>query len=162
QILHLLWPKVLPDQSSAFSEFVVLKRSDFKTRFTIKEHARLTDVTLSDIVTKVEALRARALAARHRSLVDNFCDRAHDEGARTVAVQPERFIAVELSKGGKVAVVPTIGVPRAESCQQIERAIQVASSSTRHIWLLYDERGILETWIEHLDWLNKHLPVVSV
>jgi hypothetical protein len=30
------------------------------------------------------------------------------------------------------------------------------------IWLLYDERGILQGWLDHIDWLNKHLPVMAV
>lgn len=162
QILHLLWPRVLPDASSAFSEFFPLQRSDFRTRFVTKEHARLKDATLSRVVTNVEALRARALAARHRSLVDSFCDRAKEEGAKSVAVQPERYISVDLAKGGRVAVVPTIGVPRADRCHDIEKAILGGEVIPDRVWLLYDDRGILEPWIEHLEWLNKHLPVSAI
>jgi hypothetical protein len=162
QILHLLWPGVLPDASSAFSEFMVLERQDFRTRAVTKEHARLKDASILRIVTRVEALRARALAARHRSLVDSFCDKAREEGAKSVAVQPERFISVELATGRHVAVVPTIGVPRADRCHDIEKAIAKGEVIPDGVWLLYDDRGILETWIEHLDWLNKHLPVSAV
>ena len=162
QILHLLWPGVNPDASSAFSEFVVLERDDFRTRNVTKEHARLKDATIRRIVTRVEALRARALAARHRSLVDSFCDKAREEGARSVAVQPERYITVELATGRRVAVVPTIGVPRADRCHDIEKAIMKGDTIPDHVWLLYDDRGILEAWIEHLDWLNKHLPISAV
>lgn len=162
QILHLLWPKVLPDASSAFSEFMQLERGDFRTRAVLKEHARLTDTAALRVVTRVESLRARALAARHRSLVDSFCDKAREEGAKSVAVQPERFISVELATGQKVVVVPTIGVPRADRCHDIEKAITKSKDTPDRVWLLYDDRGILETWIEHLDWLNKHLPVSAV
>jgi hypothetical protein len=77
-------------------------------------------------------------------------------------VQPERFISVELANGNPVAVVPTIGVPTAHLYHEIERAIQQTGTKAKAIWLLYDERGILESWIEHLDWLDEHLPVVSV
>ena len=162
QILHLLWPAVKPDQSSAFSEFVSLLPTNFKSSETTGEHARLTDAMTKTIVTKAESLRARAMAARHRSLVDNFCDRARDEKVKSVAVQPERFISVELQKGGRVAVVPTIGVPRADRYQEIEHAIRQADGSIKDVWLLYDERGILETWLNHLDWLNEHLPITSL
>lgn len=162
QILHLLWPKVKSDKSSALSEFVFLQRADFKSREKTGERARLRDTMIQNVVVKAESLRARALAARHRSLVDNFCDRARDERAKSIVVQPERFISVELAKGGKVAVVPTIGVPRADRYQEIETAIGKADGSIKDVWLLYDERGILETWLTHLDWLNHHLPVTSV
>jgi hypothetical protein len=162
QILHLLWPSIVPDSSSAFSEFLSLATADFRTAATLGEDARLTDSKVQDILVHVESLRARALAARHRSLVDNFCDRARDEKARSVAVQPQRFIAVELANGDPVAVVPTIGVPTAHLYHEIERAVQRAGIKAKEIWLLYDERGILESWIEHLGWLDEHLPVVSV
>jgi len=162
QILHLLWPTVLPDASSAFSEFVSLATGDFKSAETLGEDARLIDAKVQQVLAHVESLRARALAARHRSLVDNFCDRARDENVKSIAVQPERFISLELANGNPVAVVPTIGVPTAHLYHEIERAIQQTGTKAKGIWLLYDERGILESWIEHLDWLDEHLPVVSV
>ena len=84
-------------------------------------HARLSDATVQIVISKVETLCARALAVRHRSLVDNFCDQARDEGVKSVAVQPERYISVELTSGTKVAVVPTIGVPSASQYEEIER-----------------------------------------
>jgi hypothetical protein len=141
---------------------VSLSLADFKLSATIGEDARFVDDTLTAIVERAESLRARALAARHRSLVDNFCDRAREERARAVSVQPERFILVEMENGEKVAVVPTIGVPTARSCHEIERSIQRRNEPPHAIWLLYDERGILADWVEHLDWLNKHLPISSV
>jgi hypothetical protein len=162
QILHLLWPTVTPDASSAFSEFVTLRTNDFRGTAILGEDARLTDAAVRELVTHVESLRARALSARHRSIVDNFCDRARDEGVKSVAVQPQRFIAVELGNGTKIAVVPTIGIPSAHRYHEIETAIQGSEDPTKTIWLLYDERGILETWINHLGWLDKHLPVASV
>lgn len=163
QILHLLWPNMTPDKSSAFSEFFLLKDAYFRDRrHKTGPGAHLTDSTAQSVVSKAESLRARALAARHRSLVDNFCDRARDEGAKSVAVRPERFITVHREKGGNIAVVPTIGVPRADRYQEIETAIEKLAPSTKHIWLLYDERGILDKWLQHLEWLDKHLPVSSV
>lgn len=162
QILHLLWPGVPPDAASAFSEFLVLEHHNFRTQNLTKEQARLKESAVRRIVTRVEALRARALAARHRSLIDAFCDKAREEGAKSIAVQPERYISVELESGRRVAVVPTIGVPRAERCHDIEKAIMKLRTVPDHVWLLYDDRGILEAWVEHLDWLNRHLPVSAI
>lgn len=74
---------------------------------------------------------------------------------------PERYISVVMKTGHRLAVVPTIGVPRADRCHQTEQAI-LKTDATAQVWLLYDDRGVLETWIAHLDWLNAHLPVASV
>ena len=30
------------------------------------------------------------------------------------------------------------------------------------IWIIYDSRGILQTWLSHLDWLDSHLPIRNV
>lgn len=162
QIFHVLWPGVPPDEHSAFSAFMQLTASDFEGGDQIGIRARLTETLAETIPERIESLRARALAARHRSLVDNFCDRARDEKAISVAVQPERFISVKLARGETIAVVPTIGVPRADRCQEIETSIRGLGGDIAHIWLLFDERGILATWLTHLAWLNNHLPVKSV
>ena len=161
QILHVLWPTVALDQSSAFSQFIKLKEMDFLDGSPLGERARMTDVALKAIVDGAESLRARALAARHRNLVDNFCDRAREEGVE-VSVQPERFISIMLNSGERVAVVPTIGVPRADRYQDMEKAIRTAGFKDDHVWLLYDERGVFDSWLEHLNWLDSHLPVTSV
>lgn len=162
QILHLLWPRVRADKASAFSEFYPLSSGDFRGRRRVGHGTHLRNDAVVNIITAAESLRARALAARHRSLVDNFCDQAKHSGVKYSAVQPERYISVELASSIKVAVVPTIGVPRADRYQQIEVAIQKFDPDAKQIWLLYDERGILESWVAHLDWLDDHLPVKSV
>ena len=162
QILHLLWPDVAPDRASAFSQFDSLLLFDFASTDQVGSNARLTEEAVTRIVNGAESLRARALAARHRSLVDNFCDRARDCKVRSLAVQPGRFISVELSAGEKIAVVPTVGVPRADLYQEIGTAIRASGIVADQVWLLYDERGLLQRWLEHLDWLNSHLPISAL
>jgi hypothetical protein len=77
-------------------------------------------------------------------------------------VQSDRFIALELTGGKKIAVVPAIGVPNATRYQEIETAITSSDIDYAKIRLLYDERGILDSWLEHVEWLNKHLPLSAV
>jgi hypothetical protein len=162
QILHLLWPSVQADPSSAFSEFDKLQASDFRSSARTGARPSISEKAIRRIIAKAESLRARALAARHRSLIDNFCDLARDHKARAIAVQPERYIALELAHGDHVAVVPMIGIPRADRYQEIDTALREKGNAAKKLWLLYDERGILQEWLAHLDWLNSHLPVVSV
>lgn len=38
-----------------------------------------------------------------------------------------------------------------------ERAILNDPIKFQKIWLLYDDRGILQGWLDHVDWLNKDL-----
>jgi len=74
QILHFLWPGASPDATSAFSEFHELRSEHFDSANQVGERARLMSEVLDSIGGMVESLRARALSARHRYLVDNFCD----------------------------------------------------------------------------------------
>ena len=161
QILHFLWPTVAPDPYSAFSQFVQLRMTDFDSATLIGPDARFSAALIERVGAVVEELRARAMAARYRYLVDNFCDQARSVG-QDAAVQSSRFIALDLKNSRRIAVVPAIGVPNAEIYQEIERAISTDPKHFQKVWLLYDERGILQGWLEHLDWLNKHLPVLAV
>lgn len=156
QILHLLWPGQTEDPSSSFSHFLTLDSTDFLG--AISKGESVTADALARICSEAERLRARAIAARHRYLVDNFCDAARDLGM-TPSVQPERWIAIALSNGRTLAVVPAVGVPTADRLNAIFNAIADAPSNMRDLWVVYDNRGLLTTWLTHLDWLNSHLPI---
>lgn len=161
QILHLLWPGQPEDVASAFSFFHPLVDSDFSGADPIGKESRLEDAAVREICDHAERLRARAIAARHAYLVDSFCDNARDRGF-TPSVQPERWISIEVVPGNTLAVVPTIGVPNSLGINQTFDAISKAGGGTGGIWVLYDSRGLLASWLSHLDWLDGYLPVRSM
>ena len=161
QILHLLWPGSGADGASAFSQFHELSPADFSSLELTGDQARFCGQTLDTVGVLAESLRARALAARHRYLVDNFCDQARAQGG-SPAIQATRFISLDITTDRRVAVVPTIGVPNAARYQEIEKSITESVDHFSEVWLLYDERGIMESWLEHVEWLNKHLPLSAV
>jgi TIR domain len=132
QILHMLWPGGSPDATSAFSEFYPLDAAHFVGADHTGEQARLREATLSDVCVRVESLRARALASRHRYLVDNFCDQARALG-RAALVQSSRFVSLEFNGSKKIAVVPAVGVPNAARHQQIETAILAVARGWRRL-----------------------------
>lgn len=159
QILHLLWPGQQEDAESAFSHFSRLSRGDFwggilgKGRWVRRS-------AIARICNEAEKLRARAIASRYRYLVDNFCDAARDLGLDP-SVQPTQWISIGgLRQGKSLAVVPAVGVPTANRIHEIFGAIEALQN--RDIWVIYDNRGILDTWLEHLDWLDHHLPIRTV
>lgn len=161
QILHLLWPDQPEDDESSFSHFHALSTSDF-TNITMEPVSRQLNAEKIEIIcAQVEKLRARAIAARYRYLVDGFCDAARDYGLAP-SVQPQRWISLATAKGKELAVVPTIGVPTSERINQVFDAISKAGKSSAEIWVLYDNRGLLTSWLKHLDWLDSYLPVRSI
>jgi hypothetical protein len=159
QILHLLWPEQKEDKASALSHFLALGASDF---FDGKpaNGASITDAALARICDQAEVLRARAIAARHAYLIDSFCDAARDVGLEP-AVQPERWISLPAKDGRTLAVVPVVGLPTSTRLNEVFDAIDDAGA-TRDRWIVFDNRGLLDAWLKHLDWLNVHLPVRTV
>lgn len=158
QILHLLWPGQPEDGESAFSYFHKLDESDFESGATVDS---LKSCSIKEICQYAEWLRARAIAARHRYLVDSFCDLARDLGLLP-NVQPQRWISIELASGKELAIVPTVGVPTSDRINQIFDAISEAGSGGEGIWILYDNRGMLASWLKHLEWLDGHLPTRTI
>jgi hypothetical protein len=115
--------------------------------------------TLTLIYAKAELLRARAIAARYRYLIDNFCDAARD--ARLApSVQPERWISIDGPQSGeKLAVVAAIGVPTSNLINKPFMGINNVAGDSLRLWVIYDDRGVLNSWLDHLNWLDQHLPI---
>ena len=69
----------------------------------------------------------------------------------TPQVQPDRFILLETKGGNHYITVPTVGVPDAIRYQEVED--EMARHPKRHsdIILLYNERGIRDKWMKHLE-----------
>lgn len=159
QILHLLWPGVVADGGSAFSDFFSLELTDFRFGMVPDPTSTLTEDCVSRVCARAESLRARALASRYAYLVDYFCDLAENEGFE-VSVHPERFVSVEVD-GETHAVFPAVGVPTAPRMEEFEQAVRHLDPAPV-VRVIYDERGILERWKVHLGWLSSHLPTKAI
>jgi hypothetical protein len=163
QILQLIWPGSTLTSAAAFSKPFTLSESDFLVPTELLgATARLSDACIEKVTIEVESLRARALAARHAYLVQEFFSEAIISG-HAPQVQPERFILLETKAGNHYITVPTVGVPDAVRYQEVED--EMARHPTRYndVILLYDERGIRDKWMKHLEWLDRQtLPVRSL
>jgi hypothetical protein len=145
--------------ASKRSHFMRLARRDFVGWLPLR--GRWTrGATISRVCDEVERLRARAIAARYRYLIDNFCDLARDEGMNP-AVQPEQWILLSRTDRSRhLVVVPAVGIPTSDRIHQIFEAIPDAIDAD--IWMIFDNRGVLKTWLTHLEWLDIHLPIRAV
>ena len=156
QILQLIWPSSTLQAAAAFSRpFSLVETDFFDPKDLLSTSARLRDACLNRVAIEVESLRARALAARHAYLVQEFCAEAEAVGLAP-RVQPERFILLETKSGNYFVVVPTVGVPDAVRYHEIEDEISRHPKRQGDIILLYDERGIREKWTKHITWLDRH------
>ncbi|MCY4261247.1 MAG: toll/interleukin-1 receptor domain-containing protein [Rhodobacteraceae bacterium] len=159
QVLHLLWPGRTASNEAALNSFLPLKNSDFSGQ-KIDDEAQLVEGTVEKIAVKVESLRARALAARHRFLVDSFCKQARSLGF-DIEVQPTRHLVFRRQEK-KGVVTPLVGVPSAERLHEVHQAFDDTVIAPDSVWALYDNRGLLPITIDHLNWLNVSLPVKAI
>jgi hypothetical protein len=112
---------------------------------------------------KVEALRARNIAAREDSLTAEFAKEAELQG-RTIV--KEAMFLVESRPDGKIwYYIPAIGVPQSmdyyESSEILKKWVQKNKIPDK-VFLIYDDLRILPRWISHLDWMNNYLIVKSI
>lgn len=160
QIIHLLYPNQEEDQESAFSHFIPLEEESYISNGDSKI---LKPKVLEEIVFKIEEKRARALASRYRYLVDNFCDQCDTLNIKN-QIQPEGHIIV--GKGdisNQIFVIPAIGIPDSQLLYTYHSGIHERGFDKEGVvWVIYDNRGVMKKWIEHLSWLDKHLPIHTV
>lgn len=160
QTLHLLWPGQTEHRDFAFSRFVKLDTSDFSGP-SPGRGATITKAAVERICDLAEELRAEAMAHRHAHLVDNFCDAARDLEF-SPSVQPERWISVSLPESKTLAVVPAVGRPTSDRINTIFDSISQHKAADAPIWAIYDSRGLHQNWINHLKWLDGHLPIRTI
>ena len=160
QILQILWPGQTEAAAAAFSAFYPLESQDFEQTETLGPVARLQDTSIAAVVDAVEGLRARAIGARHAFLVREFLLEARNAGL-SVHSTLDGALIVSGPGGQRVLIQPAIGVPDAERYEILEELLQRETSLGQTYSpppiLLYDQTGIRERWLKHLNWLNGNL-----
>jgi len=156
-LVQLVWPnheirKI--DAGSHISYPMQLDESNFVDNiYNNKDKSKLVEVTVEQIIQKVESVRARNLASRQDNLITDFRNIAKECG-REVTVQPEKFLTEDLASGKRNIYIPTIGIPQSTSCQSAEIKKELYRHDDVSIRLIYDDLRIRDKWLQHLDWLN--------
>ncbi len=156
-LIQLVWPnheikKI--DVGSHISYPIQLDESNFVDNvYNNKDRSKLVEITVEEIIQKVESVRARNLASRQDNLITDFRSIAKECG-REITVQPERFLTEDLPTGKRNIFIPTIGIPQSTSCQSAEIKKELYRHHDVSIRLIYDDLRIRDKWLQHLDWLN--------
>ncbi|WMC06297.1 toll/interleukin-1 receptor domain-containing protein [Elizabethkingia anophelis] len=156
-LVQLVWPnheikKI--DSGSHISYPLQLEETDFIDNiYNNKDKSKLVEITVEQIIQKVESVRARNLASRQDNLITDFRNIAQDCG-RNITVQPEKFLTEDLPSGKRNIFIPTIGIPQSTCCQSAEIRHELENNKNVSIRLIYDDLRIRDKWLKHLDWLN--------
>ena len=160
-IVQVVWPQQRIENTAAISTPIYLKGNDFLSPNDNNLNSpKLNDIIRNRIVEEVESMRARNLAARQDNLITEFTSLAK---SKTMVLQPERYLTEDLTNGKRRIFVPAIGVPQSQDCNRYDELRQrVEDFEIDSIYLIYDDLRIREKWLNHLDWLNKHLEIQTL
>ena len=164
-LIQVIWPGHVPASYTELCERTYLTEADLDAGngadAAATTNCELTKAALDRIALEVEQLRARSLAARHNNLVREFCDAAELAGI-TATVQPERYISVALASGRTLAAIPAVGVVDASRYHEASVRFEDGRTKPDEVFLIYDHRGVRESWSKFIDWLDDFLPVKAV
>jgi len=153
-IYQIIWNGCKPLQSSDFSIKKTLLKKDINRKKRLKENK------IQSIIQEIEGMRARCLAARQDNICTEFLKILDNHKIEKSLLSFKRTILFKTNKNKHYAVIPTIGIPKAETCEEIESFKTLISSEKIEIlYILYDHRNIRDRWTNHLEWLNKYVPV---
>lgn len=154
-VLRVVWPGHEPERLTDISEPVFLNPDD------LEASGKLTPEKADSLVPLLERLRSRSIASRYRTITGKLQAEATKVGAEIDGVGAHRAIGVKLFNGHRVWAFPIIGVPTAETLNDIATKSAGAGEGRLPI-LLYDHLGIRGPWLDHLKWLDDHIAAVKV
>ena len=162
-VLQLNWPGADPGAANQLCAIKNIKTENFGDGNQIGDDATLKDAVLEDIAMKVEALRARNIAARQDGLTAEFVKEAERQGR---AIVKEPMFLVEQRQNGKLwYYIPIIGVPQSMDCYESQEMLKQwlpKDKMPEKVSLIYDDMRILPKWIAHLDWMREYLIVKTI
>ena len=154
-VVQLNWPgfKVRPDAELSLE--LQLEHTDFGNPLYATPEGYLSTETIKRIISGVESLRARCLAARQFNIIKEFISVVSKTDA-AITIEPAKYLIVTKKNGELLLFIPTIGIPQAFSYYQADQiAKKISAGNVVGVYLLYDHLYIRKEWLAHLAWLDK-------
>lgn len=158
-IVRIIWPntKNNNEKDCALFNNIELNYSNF-IRKNISKNGKLKVNTINNILNQIEMFRARSIRLRENVLIGEVQKYALSKKINIITEYNYLF-----RKNSKdTIIIPTIGIPSSNNFDSA-RKILISSKGIKCIYLLYDNRNILKSWISYLDWVNQYnIPVKTV
>lgn len=154
-ILRVEWPSITvePKVATATAKAMQLATQDLVT------NSELSPDAVTAICSQVESVRAKSIAARQAFLAGWIKSEVEAIQGSVEGIGPHRSTIIRLSGGTKIMAFTSLGVPTAESLH--EAAVQSGDGVDGNHALVFDPKGCPQQVLEHLRWLNRHIPVVQ-
>jgi hypothetical protein len=154
QVIRVIWPQHSPTRLMDMSETVYLDAEEL-----MGPDGPIVEATAESIVLRVERLRSMSIAARYMSITGKLRADIAKIGATVEAIGAHRAMAVRILNDQIVWAYPVVGIPTAETLNDIVNKACRAEQASAPI-LVYDHVGIRSGWIEHLSWLDQQIKAV--
>lgn len=152
-VLGVVWPGHTPERVAQLREPIYLEQGDLQGA-----DGPLALPALQRIRESVEVLRSRSLAIRHAAVAGAIASAVQGIGGSFAGVGAHRALTVILPDERRLRLFPAIGVPTAETFQEVEeRAADVAEVCDPAPIIAYDRVGLHQRYQRHLDWLQEKL-----
>lgn len=152
-VLRFAWEKSSTSPHLTLGESVMLRPSDFGS------DGGLEDRVIDDAVVRLERIRSRSIATRHREMAGKLRIEVERIGGKFDGIGLHRAMAFTLPGGRRIVAYPTIGVPTSDLLDDIHRKTLEADAGGMPC-LVYDHVGIRDRWLGHLGWLGQHIAAV--
>ncbi|MEZ9294641.1 toll/interleukin-1 receptor domain-containing protein [Vibrio cyclitrophicus] len=153
-VLRVVWPNHIPNKMTDLSETIYLNNEDLEN-----DSGPLTNKIIDEIALKIETIRSRSIAARYMSITGRLRAEVERIGASFEGVGAHRAIAIRLIDDRKLWLYPVVGIPTAETLNDIAMKAH-SNTSTEAPVLVYDDLGIRKAWSDHLQWLDQNIKAV--
>lgn len=153
-VLRVVWPEHLPSRLGELAETIQLSAPDLEGA-----DGPLEATAADRIVLAVERLRSRGIASRHMSITGKIRAEVEKIGGSVEGIGAHRAIALRLPDDRRVWAYPVVGVPTAETLNDVAVKADKADQRETPV-LVYDHVGIGASWRAHLEWLGKHIRAV--
>ncbi|MCZ4290363.1 toll/interleukin-1 receptor domain-containing protein [Hoeflea alexandrii] len=154
QVIRVIWPRHTPSKLTDMSETVYLDPEEL-----LGADGPIVDATADSIAVRVERLRSMSIAARYMSITGKLRADVEKIGGAIEGIGAHRAMAVRVLNDQLVWAYPVVGIPTAETLNDIVKKAKRAEQDNSPI-LVYDHIGIRPAWIEHLSWLDEQIKSV--
>jgi len=146
-VLRVAWPDSTPSVRTATASRAELLYTEVDTAT-----GRLADATIERICRQLEEVRSESHAVRNVNFVSQIRNEVERIKGQFMGVGPHKSVHLRLLDGREIVVFPTLGVPTSTTLHDA-----VTRSPNRPAAVVYDHVGLHPRWLEHLDWLGKHV-----
>ena len=155
-IIRLIWPKNKESECGLF-ENIELKKEDF-TNENFTTNGRLKKSTLNTIKMQMEMFRARSIQFRQSNIIGEISKYAKTQEKNII--QLDNYL--QIKENVDILIIPTLGIPNSENFNSARKFLDEPHNK-KQLYLLYDNRNILKSWLNYLDWINKYnIPIKTV